>query len=256
MIAAVGTPAQKRQFQRCIAAWPGMRAQMARDLLLWAENPGAPVRLFLLPGGALTVSGGNAMLCGRPATPDDWQELAGFLHFVGVERLRSAAPAPAGWPVETPVYCYGLAAGRQLPAGEPPAGLALDRQPPVGQVADFLFGQDAAQRDGFYSETCSALARGMAQPWALRNGAGQIVSTVGVYARIGGEAYLAMGQTAPQLRGQGIGGWLIPALANALAAQGDEVTFLCKPKRGPFYTRLGFTLLREYKQYNIEEIFQ
>ena len=36
------------------------------------------------------------------------------------------------------------------------------------------------------------------------------MSTVGAYAMANGEAYMAMGETLPELRGRGIGGWLIP----------------------------------------------
>ena len=54
------------------------------------------------------------------------------------------------------------------------------------------------------------------------------MSTVGAYAMANGEAYMAMGETLPELRGRGIGGWLIPYLANELAGGGlDRDIFVC-----------------------------
>lgn len=54
MIQAVTTPAHKQAFATAIQGAPYFRAVMGRDLALWADNPGAPVRLFTLPGAALT----------------------------------------------------------------------------------------------------------------------------------------------------------------------------------------------------------
>ena len=52
MIQAVTTPAHKQAFATAIQGAPYFRAVMGRDLALWADNPGAPVRLFTLPGAA------------------------------------------------------------------------------------------------------------------------------------------------------------------------------------------------------------
>lgn len=252
MIQAVRTPAQKRHFQRCIQGYPALRTLLGQDLVLWADNPGAPVKLFVLAGGALAVEGRNAWLCGRPAPPDGWEELRSFLRFVEVERLRTAAPAPADWPKETAICCFALPARGSLPLPPSPGGVVLDRCLPVGAAADFLFGEKTPRRDDFYAATCPAAARGLARLWAARQADGKILCTVGAYAMQGGEAYMAMGQTLPERRGQGIGGWLIVSLANALAAEGWQVTFLCKPKRRRFYERLGFSCTREYYQYIIK----
>ena len=65
MIQAVTTPAHKQAFATAIQGAPYFRAVMGRDLALWADNPGAPVRLFTLPGAALTLNGSTAQLCGR-----------------------------------------------------------------------------------------------------------------------------------------------------------------------------------------------
>ena len=72
MIQAVTTPAHKQAFATTIQGAPYFRAVMGRDLALWADNPGAPVRLFTLPGAALTLNGSPAQLCG---TPQDREEL-------------------------------------------------------------------------------------------------------------------------------------------------------------------------------------
>ena len=44
MIHAVTTPAHKQAFATAIQGAPYFRAVMGRDLALWADNPGAPVR--------------------------------------------------------------------------------------------------------------------------------------------------------------------------------------------------------------------
>ena len=97
MIQAVTTPAHKQAFATAIQGAPYFRAVMGRDLALWADNPGAPVRLFTLPGAALTLNGSTAQLCG---TPQDWEELLSFLQFAGIAHLIAEEtpllPAAAG----------------------------------------------------------------------------------------------------------------------------------------------------------------
>ena len=256
MIRAAGTEAQKQQIRRCIRPYPALRTMLGQDLALWGDNPGAPVRFFALDGAALALYGKNAWLCGCPAPPDGWQELYSFLRFAGVERLRTVEPAPAAWPGEMPILCYGLQPGSRLSLPPQPTQARLDRQPPVGEIAGFLFAEAPARRDDFYAATCPAVARGLARLWALRDGSGQILTAVGACALHEGGAYMAMGQTRPADRGRGLGGWLIPALANALAAEGRQVTLLCKPNRMHFYERLGFDRQAEYKQYKIDAIIQ
>lgn len=147
-----------------------------------------------------------------------------------------------------------MAPGRQLPLGAAPAGLALDPAPRVAAVAALAFPgkENAARRDAFYSETCTAVAHGLARLWALCGPDGGIVSMVGAYAMVAGEAYLATGETVPERRGQGIGGWLIARAANALAAEGWRVTLLCEENRRRFYTRLGFAAAGSYPRYQLE----
>ena len=74
----------------------------------------------------------------------------------------------------------------------------------------------------------------------------------GAYAMVDGEAYLATGETVPERRGCGIGGWLIASAANALAAEGWRVTLLCEENRRRFYTRLGFAPAGAYPRYRLD----
>ena len=118
-------------------------------------------------------------------------------------------------------------------------------------LANQLFPQEPERQDCYYSETCTALAHGFARVLALQDATGRPVSTVGAYAMANGEAYMAMGETLPELRGRGIGGWLIPYLANELAGEGWTVTFLCAAERCRFYERLGFVLQKQYVKYKL-----
>ena len=127
----------------------------------------------------------------------------------------------------------------------------LNRSPSVLRLATQLFPQEPERQDCYYSETCTALAHGFARVLALQDAAGRPVSTVGAYAMANGEAYMAMGETLPELRGRGIGGWLIPYLANELAGEGWTVTFLCAAERCHFYERLGFVLQKQYVKYKL-----
>lgn len=245
--------ADKAAFTAAIAGRPVYRALLGRDFRLWADNPGAPTRLYWLPQAALALSGRSAQLCGAV---EDWEELILFLRFAGVERLMADRPAPL--PLRRTLHLFGLEAGERLPLGDRPAGLVLDKAPSVGAVAELAFpgAENAARRDAFYSETCTAVAHGLARVWALRTADGALVSMVGAYAMADGEAYLATGETVPGQRGRGIGGWLIPALANDLAAEGWQITLLCADNRRRFYTRLGFRAMGTYDQYLVPETRQ
>ena len=227
MIAAVSTPSQKAAFLSAIRGRPYFHALLGRDLALWADNPGAPTKLFVLPGGALTISGRSAQLCG---VPEDGEELAAFLRLAGVERVTCSDPMP-GWMQRQTLFLYALAPGERLSVGKPPEGLLGRDDPSVMEIARRLFPEDAARAEAFYSETCTALAHGYARVAALYDASGRQVSTVGAYAMTDAEAYLAMGETAAELRGRGIGGWLIAEFANRLSAEGWRVAFLCEQKR-------------------------
>lgn len=248
MIQAVITPAHKQAFATAIQGAPYFRAVMGRDLALWADSPGAPVRLFTLPGAALTLNGSTAQLCG---TPQDWEELLSFLQFAGIAHLIAEEtpllPAATG----EPLFLYSMPPQNRLPLAQEHQGYMLNRSPSVLRLATQLFPQEPERQDCYYSETCTALAHGFARVLALQDAAGRPVSTVGAYAMANGEAYMAMGETLPELRGRGIGGWLIPYLANELAEEGWTVTFLCAAERCRFYERLGFVLQKQYVKYKL-----
>ena len=135
MIAAVSTPAQKAAFLSAIRGRPYFHALLGRDLALWADNPGAPTKLFVLPGGALTISGRSAQLCG---VPEDGEELAAFLRFAGVERVTCSDPMP-GWMQRQTLFLYALAPGERLSVGKPPEGLLWRDDPSVMEIARRLF---------------------------------------------------------------------------------------------------------------------
>lgn len=250
MVRQVGAPGQRAVFSAAIAGEPYLAPVLGRDLAIWADNPGAPVRLFTASGAALSLSGSGATLCGRP---EDEEELLAFLRFAGVRSLLSTHPL-AGQRETALCHRYALAPGQRLGGSlpPPPADLVLDREPPMGEVAAFLFPGDAGRQDSLYTEGCAARARGMARIWTLRR-TGQILSTVGAYAVLEGAAAMAMGCTHPSLRGRGIGGWLIARMADDLAGEGLAVSLLCAPARCHFYERLGFAPAGPLWQYKFNE---
>ena len=170
MIQAVTTPAHKQAFATAIQGAPYFRAVMGRDLALWADNPGAPVRLFTLPGAALTLNGSTAQLCG---TPQDWEELLSFLQFAGIAHLIAEEtpllPAATG----EPLFLYSMPPQNRLPLAQEHQGYMLNRSPSVLRLATQLFPQEPERQDCYYSETCTALAHGFARVLALQDAAGR-----------------------------------------------------------------------------------
>ena len=144
MIQAVTTPAHKQAFATAIQGAPYFRAVMGRDLALWADNPGAPVRLFTLPGAALTLNGSTAQLCG---TPQDWEELLSFLQFAGIAHLIAEEtpllPAAAG----EPLFLYSMPPQDRLPLAQEHQGYMLNRSPSVLRLATQLFPQEPERQD-------------------------------------------------------------------------------------------------------------
>ncbi len=137
MIVTVHTLAQKRQFLAAARRDPLLHALLGRDLTLWADNPGAPVRLFLAGEAALSVSSNSAWLAGAP---DDPEELASFLRFVGVENLYTAARDPAtDFRLAGRERGYCLPPGRTLPQPPLPQGFVLDTDLGAGAAAGLLF---------------------------------------------------------------------------------------------------------------------
>ncbi len=259
MIRAVGTEADRAAFAAALACGPGWRALPGRDLALWAGNPGAPVKLFLLTGqsgapAALDICGNVALLCGT-LDAARCEELAAFLRFTGTQKLRTPAPlAPWAAAEIEPLYSCALPAGARLPARALRPDVTLDTAPPAGEVAALLFPKAPAQRDAWYVTANAIRNHGLGGVWLLRGRDGEPLSTVSV-TRYGGEAWLQTGYTAPAARGQGLFAALITAVANALAAQGYTVGLDCAaPLRG-MYERLGFTqngIIHQYSTNRIE----
>ncbi len=256
MIRAVQTAADKAAFAAAAAAWPGLRAVLGRDLALWADNPGAPVRLFCVTDAAghttaaLDLYGRNALLAGTVGQ-EQAGELAAFLRFAGIEKLRTpAALAPWAAAEREPLFCCGLPAGRALPARLLPAGCTLDTRPSTTELARLLFPADEARRDAYYVTTNAARSRGLARQWLLRAADGTPVSTVGAGAVFDGVAYLDMGYTLPDARRKGYFAPIIVQAANTLAGQGMTVTLDCVGSLCPLYEKLGFKQYSILRQYN------
>lgn len=238
MIVTVHTLAQKRQFLAAARRDPLLHALLGRDLTLWADNPGAPVRLFLAGEAALSVSSNSAWLAGAP---DDPEELASFLRFVGVENLYTAARDPAtDFRLAGRERGYCLPPGRTLPQPPLPQGFVLDTDLGAGAAASLLFPYSAADRDGFYSRTCTAVNHGLARLWGLRDARGQLAATVGADALFAGQAYLSLLCTAPCYRRRGLGSWLVLAISNALSVRGWQCVFLSEAHNVDFYQKLGY----------------
>ena len=249
MIAQVKTPRQRQRFFNACREKLCLGATMPLALSLFGKS--RPGRFFTGPTLALDVGGSTAWLAGH-ANPD---ELAGFLNFCGCEAVvldEAECPPPTGWKRAKTLSVFGLPPGRQLPLPEADAALwqSLEKntEPAAGKTAEMLFPDRPGKRDDFYSELCSKRSRGLARVWTLER-EGEIVCTVGAYALVDGQAYMACGETAEALRGRGIGGRLIVQMANALAAEGEHPVFLCAPERVHFYTRLGFAKLGEYVRF-------
>lgn len=258
MIRAVQTQADKAAFTAAIAPWPGFGALLGRDLALWAGNPGAPVKLFLLAGeggapAALDIYGRVAMLCGRPGA-GQLEELAAFLRFTGTARLRTPAPlAPWAAAEAEPLSSYTLPAGRRLPARALPPGYTLDAAPPAAELAGLLFPGAQARQDAWYVTTNAIRNHGLGKVWLLRDEGGAPASTVSA-TLFGGVAYLQMGFTAPAARGKGLFAALITATANGLAGQGRTVTLDCAKALCGMYGRLGFVQTGGLHQYDTGRI--
>ena len=247
MITAATTPAQQAELARRLAGRPYFEAVMGTALTLFGQKPASGWSFYLLPGGgALSLRGGTATLCGLAPDEDTTEELRSFLHFVGADRLCSETPLPWAAPAE-PLTLWELEQGRTLPLPpSPPAELTLDDHPAMLPVSRLAFA-DTDEADGFYSAACTALAHGIGACRALLHG-GQPVCTVGCYSQSNTESYMSAGITVPEWRGRGLAGWLIVSLANELAAE-RTVRFACEPALNGFYYRLGFTQIGIIQQY-------
>lgn len=254
MIRAVQSAADKAAFARCAEPWPALHAVLGRDLALWADNPGAPVKLFYLTdaGGIVTAAldlyGRTALQAGTVGESEA-EELAAFLRFAGVEKLRTPAALPARpeWQPREPLYAY---AWRQGPVRPLPVGTALETDPSVAELAALFFPENAARRDAYYVTACAARSHGLAKQWLLRGAAGEPLSTVSAGAIFDGEVYLEMGYTVPAARRRGCFAPLITRAAAELAGAGYRVTLDCAEALCPLYEKLGFTQIGILRQYN------
>ena len=220
MIKQVTTQKDRRRFYNVCRGKLCMGATLPLALELFGKSQ--PGRFFAGPTLALDIGGSTAWMAGH-ANPE---ELAGFLRFCGCRAVildEAEAAPPAGWTRARTHSIFGLTPGRQLPQPHADetlwASLRLEREPSAYPVAEDLFPDRPARRDDLYSELCSKRSRGKARIWALMQGE-EIACTVGAYAIANGQAYMACGQTAEELRGKGIGGRLIVQLANELSAEG------------------------------------
>lgn len=202
---------------------------------------------FAGPGVAVDANGDLVLAAGRA----DPEELACCLALLGRHCLLTDGPAPAGWRAGEGFRLFGLESGRQLPLPKTPAGFVLNEDPRIWPVAELLFAANPEQRDGWYAEICTKRNHGRGRVWVLDQprAPGAPVCTVSAAALYAGQAYMACGMTREGLRGQGLGGYLIVRAANALAAEGYRVTFLCREARVNFYTRLGFAPLGALAEY-------
>lgn len=244
MIQAVTTPAGQAEFARRLAGKPYFEAVMGTPRALFGNCPASGWRFYLLPGcAALSLRGGTATLCGAlpggPAGEEAAEELQGFLHFLGVDRLLCETMPLTVWKPQPALPLWELARGRQLPLpAAPDTALTLEEHPAMLPVSRLVFADSEAEQEEFYSMACTAIAHGVGACHALLY-RGQPVCTVGSYARSDSEAYMAAGVTAPDWRGRGLAGWLIVRLANRLA-QERTVRFASEPSLTDFYRRLGF----------------
>lgn len=248
MICAVNSTQTRRRFEAALAdpRSAGVACQLGALQAVFGPLPGSGWRFYTggegEPSFALGVRGASALLAG----PADAEELAGFLGFCGVQQLRTTAAVPKGWQPKERFVRMILPAGATLPRQPAPEKIRLNECPSVGQVTDLLcrgesLGSGAGDaRDCFYSETCTLVNHGRALIWAAQAPEGELVATAGAYALWNQTAYLAGVETLQGNRGRGVGRFLVCALANRLAGQGNTVELLCTPERAGFYRALGF----------------
>lgn len=233
----------------------GVACQLGAMQATFGTLPGSGWQFYTCGPGdipfALAVRGSAALLAG----PADREELAGFLSFLGVLQLRTTGTVPEGWQLQERFIHMVMPANAQLLRETEPCEIFLNQQPGIGRVVDFLcqgesLGSGGADAwDCFYSETCTLVNHGRALIWTVENAAGELVATAGAYAMWNKTAYLAGVETEKKHRGKEIGGFLVTALANHLAAEGYLAELLCRPEREHFYQALGFIKKGEVDSY-------
>lgn len=219
------------------------------DLALFGNSPASGWQFFAAPGGALALRpGGSAIACGQ----FDPEELGSMLRFMGVESaiLTEGEQPPDGYGEKEILTCFCT----ESPLPYQPCAVEWELQtglsPRVG--ASLLGGLDEEARENFFAECCARRNHGHGIFWGAAV-EGKTVTTVSSCAV--GERYACMfaGETLPVWRGKGIGGGLIVTMANHWLSEGKIPCFAARPERLHFYKRLGFTVLKEYKEYIYKE---
>lgn len=221
-------------FFRCLGEEPFFAAVMRT---VYASCGGKGVGFYLAEEtAALQVCGTHALLVGAPR---DEEELASFLSFQNVTRLKSNGYCPPGFAAQ-PLPLLRYQAQGAPPVPPLPQDMAVDEMPSMLRLVDELnrLGDGAVMPDGFAVDACARRNRGLADIRALAAPDGRYAATAGMYALQPWEAYLAAVKTAPEFRGQGCAGYLVSLLAKTYAAR--PVRLLCAEEMVGFYTKLGF----------------
>ena len=141
--------------------------------------------------------GQRALLCGGP---EDEAELASFLSFLGVARLKTQGCCPQGFaPHALPLLRFDV--HRAPPVPPVPDGLRLENEPSLLAVRCIKGLSDGAvPPDSFAVDAAARRNRGLADIRAL-SADGTLAATAGVYALQPWEAYIGAVETAPSAAG-------------------------------------------------------
>ena len=205
---------------------------------VYASCEGRGVQCFLAGElAALQVCGQRALLCGEP---EDEAELASFLSFLGVARLKTQGCCPQGFaPHALPLLRFDV---RRAPPVPPvPDGLRLENEPSLLAVRCIKGLSDGAvPPDSFAVDAAARRNRGLADIRAL-SADGTLAATAGVYALQPWEAYIGAVETAPAFRRRGCAGRVLERVIADARAQGRRGCVLtCKDKLVHYYEKFGF----------------
>ncbi|MEG0877160.1 MAG: GNAT family N-acetyltransferase [Oscillospiraceae bacterium] len=227
MIKQVQTPSL---FNRILAQKPFFNVCMQASYQLYNSHPLLASFYTIDKTAAMSVTGHSALLCGSVKCKE---ELASFLNFCGVTRIKTDGYIPNGF----------AATGISLmlySGGEPPSlnGGTLCEEPDLREVAKMLCNTGSEiSEDNFYSDACMRRVRGMADVLAIKEN-GLLCSTAGVYAVSEQEAYIAAVMTKHECRGKGYASYLVAKLAQKYAEK--RVILVCDADMCGFYEKLGF----------------
>ena len=231
MIAQV-TKETETEYLRRLGQTPFFSALMHT---VYRSCEGKGVQCFLVGRlSALQVCGQCALLCGQP---EDEAELASFLSFLGIARLKTQGCCPQGFVSHAlPLLRYDEQ--RIVPVPALPAGMQLETQPSLIALCRMAGLSDGTvPPDAFAADAAARRNRGLADIRALSLD-GELVATAGVYALQPWEAYLGAVATSPLYRRRGCAGYLVSLLARTYASR--PVRLICEEALVPFYAKLGF----------------